>query len=296
MRLWQGDRELDESVFSYLPSPLSEELIKRSPPKVDEIRLRKGEKCAYTADGKNHPLNVSFYGRELDETLKKLCEGSLYAYADTIKQGYVTVRNGIRVGIGGRAVCENGKILGVYDVSSLCIRIPHGVWDVGSPVCELVEKSGGVLVYSPPGVGKTTFVRSVTAKLAGGYEPLRVAVVDTRGEIACKLPNGLMVDILSGYPKGDGIEIAARTLSPDVIIVDEIGSSDAEINAILSAHNCGVPLVATAHAKTAEELLKRSGIRRLHEAAIFQNYVGIARGVGKDYDYTVTKREDAVLN
>ena len=296
MRLWQGDRELDESVFSYLPSLLSEELIKRSPQKVDEIRLRKGEKCAYTANGKNYPLNVSFFGRELDETLQKLCEGSLYAYADTIKQGYVTVKNGIRVGIGGRAVCENGKILGVYDVSSLCIRIPHGVWDVGSPVCELVGKSGGVLVYSPPGVGKTTLVRSVTAKLSGDVEPLRVAVVDTRGEIACKLPHGLMVDVLSGYPKGEGIEISARTLSPDVIVVDEIGSSDAEINAILSAHNCGVPLIATAHAKTVEELLRRSGIRRLHDAAIFQNYVGIARGVGKDYDYTVTKREDALLN
>ena len=296
MRLWQGDRELDESVFSYLPLPLSEELVRRSPPKVDEIRLRKGEKCAYTANGKNYSLNVSFFGRELDETLKKLCEGSLYAYADTIKQGYVTVRNGIRVGIGGRAVCENGKILGVYDVSSLCIRIPHGVWDVGSPVCELVGKSGGVLVYSPPGVGKTTLVRSVTAKLSGGVEPLRVAVVDTRGEIACKLPHGLMVDVLSGYPKGEGIEISARTLSPDVIVVDEIGSSDAEINAILSAHNCGVPLIATAHAKTVEELLRRSGIRRLHDAAIFQNYVGIVRRAGKDYDYTVTKREDALLN
>ena len=296
MKQWQGDRELDESVFSYLPAPLSEELVRRSPRKVDEIRLRKGERCAYTADGKNYPLDVSFSGRELDETLKKLCEGSLYAYADTIKQGYVTMKNGIRVGIGGRAVCENGKILGIYDVSSLCIRIPHGVWDLGSPVCELVKKSGGVLVYSPPGVGKTTLIRSVTAKLAGGAGPLRVAVVDTRGEIACKLPRGLMVDILSGYPKGEGIEIAARTLSPNVIVVDEIGSSDGEINAILSAHNCGVPLIATAHAKSCDELLRRSGIRRLYDAAIFQNYVGIKRKAGKDYDYTVTKREDAVLD
>lgn len=296
MGVWRGDPELDDGIFSYLPKALSEELLKRSPPKVDEIRLRKGEKCAYTADGKNCLLDVCFRERELDETLKKLCEGSLYAYADTIKQGYVTVKNGIRVGVGGRAVTENGRILGVYDISSLCIRIPHGVWDLGNPVCELVKKSGGVLIFSPPGVGKTTLVRSVTAKLAGGKMPLRVAVVDTRGEIACNLPKGLTVDILSGYPKETGIEIAARTLSPEVIVVDEIGSSEGEINALLSAKGCGVPLIATAHAGSAAELLRRSGIRRLHDAATFDYYVGIKRNYGKDYDYTVTKKEDVVLD
>jgi stage III sporulation protein AA len=128
--------------------------------------------------------------------------------------------------------------------------------------------------------------------MASGFSPWRVAVIDTRGELSFSLSGeGLCLDVLSGYPRGIGIEIATRTMNAQLIVCDEIGDTR-EAEAIMAAQNCGVPFLATAHADSIRELLKRTGIAKLHEARVFGCYVGIKRR-GSDFNYTFTEWEDA---
>lgn len=287
---------LSDEILGYLPLDVAQSLRSLSVGGINEIHLRLDGCCSVTSNRKNIPFGRPLTRKELDTVLHKMCDGSLYAYSDTINKGYITLPGGVRVGVAGRAVTEKGRIIGVYDISTLCIRIPHDVKRVGGRVEELLRSSNftsGVLVYSPPGVGKTTLLRAVIASLASGSDAVRVAVVDTRGELGCRLPSGLCLDLLSGYPKAVGIEIAARTLNPQIIVCDEIGAEVSEAESIRAAHNCGVPLLATAHASSVSGLLKRTGIGLLHEAAIFGYYVGITRTDGVDYRYNITSFKDA---
>ena len=230
-------------------------------------------------------------------TGRLLCGGSLYACRDTIVRGYVTYRGGYRVGVCGSAAVSGGSIVGIGDVSTLAIRIPHTSPPVGAEICRLISDMSytrGVLIYAPPGVGKTTLVRSVAARLAAGRDARRVAVVDERGELAPGLGGvGLCVDILAGYPKARGIEIAARTLGAEVVITDEIGARE-DADAVAAAQGCGVPLIATTHAGDIRELMCRPGIARLHATGAFGAYVGIRRARGRfDYIYDITPWEKA---
>jgi stage III sporulation protein AA len=279
-----------------LPYRLLEELrAKARDGRIEEIRLRRGRRASLTLPGKNLVLNTVLDGAEIDGTLTGMCSGSLYAYSDTINKGYVSLPGGVRVGVCGRANCEGERMIGVHEISSLVIRIPHRARRVGEVVCRLLrefKRERGVLIYSPPGVGKTTLLRGIISLLSSGEHPLRTAVVDTRGELAFSVGGeDLCVDVLSGYPRALGIEIATRTLSAEVIVCDEIGDYT-EAMALVSSHNCGVPLIASAHAGSAEELLRRTGIMLLHEANIFGAYVGISRSAYGDFEYDVHYRDD----
>ncbi len=265
--------------------------------RIEEIRLRCGKCASLTASGKNIILDTVLSREDMDSLLSRLCEDSLYAFNSTISAGYITLDGGIRVGICGRAAVENQKIIGIYDVSAMNIRIPSDIRNVGEPVCRLLDSfsmTGGVLVYAPPGVGKTTLLRGVAAKMAGGAHPYRVAVIDTRGELSFALSGkNLCIDVLSGYPRAVGIEIASRTMNAQLMICDEIGDIR-EAEAIIAAQNCGVPFVASAHAGSLDSLLRRTGIRLLHRARVFRAYVGIERRAGcVDYKYNISDWEEA---
>lgn len=268
---------------------------------VEEVRLHSGRRATLTAAGSgrsvNYPTAAVLTQNEMDDVLAAVCENSLYAFRDTLVQGYVTLDGGYRVGICGDAVVSEGKIVGIRQVTTLAIRIPHAVPPLGEELCRLISELGftrGALIFSPPGVGKTTLIRAAAARLASGREARRVAVVDSRGELACGLSGAwLCLDLLSGYPKAQGIEIAARTLGAEVIVCDEIGGRE-DAEAVLSAHNCGVPLIATTHAGSVGELMGRPGARLLHESGAFGAYVGIRRRPDRfDFFYDVTKWEQA---
>ena len=179
---------------------------------------------------------------------------------------------------------QNGNIRSIYAVTSLCIRIPRAVVGVGDEVIKAIsngDRIGSALIYSPPGVGKTTLIRAVAASLSVGVGSKRVAVVDTRNEICIdEMFKNSTADFLSGYPRAAGIEIATRTLSPELVICDEIGC-ESEARAILSAQNTGVPLIATAHASSADELLRRPNIKILCDAGVFDRLIGISRAPGE---------------
>jgi stage III sporulation protein AA len=223
----------------------------------------------------------------------------LYAFRDTIAEGYISLRGGIRVGVCGRAVVNNGRVVGVYDIDTLVVRIPHVSPPLGAEMKMLLSDMNytrGILIYSPPGVGKTTLLRSLALMLSTGREAKRVSVVDTRGELSFSLESHtLCLDLLSGYPKHLGISLAARTLGSEIIICDEIGGV-AEAEAIREAHNAGVPLIASAHAASVKELLGRSGIGILHRAGCFGAYVGIRRRGTFGFDYDISKREAADID
>lgn len=264
--------------------------------RVEEIRLHCGRRATLTSAGRNIPTSAVLTRQEMDRTLTRLCEGSVYAFRDTIAEGYIGLRGGVRVGVCGRAALSGGKICGVYDIDTLVIRIPHPSPLLGGEIADFIRKNGftsGVLIYSPPGVGKTTLLRSLAKMMSTGENAVRVSVIDTRGELGYSLGDpSLCLDILSGYPKHIGISIAARTLSPQVIICDEIGNR-AEADAICEAQGCGVPLIATAHASSVCELLARSGMNLLHKTGCFGAYVGISRSGNFGFSYDICKMEDA---
>lgn len=269
---------------------------------IEEIRLRAGRRASLTVGGRNIMTDAALTETDLTAILTRMCGGSLYAYSQTIHQGYVTLPDGVRVGVAGRAVCEEGRVIGVCEITGLCIRLPHRHGSMGGAVCRLLRRLNcgetapqGILIYAPPGEGKTTLLRAVTAGLSGGDggSPLRTVVVDTRGELGFETDGrGLCLDILRGYPRARGVEIATRTLSAQVIICDEIGDTE-EALSLISSHHGGVPLIASAHGGTVGELLRRTGIRLLHEARLFGAYVGIRRDGRGDFTYRITPRAEA---
>ena len=292
-------QRLPPMLYEMLPPPLclAIEAIIAEGHAADEIRLRTDRYASVTSAGKNIVIPIALGRAQMDGIVDALCDGSLYAHAATVNQGYITAAGGIRVGIAGRAAVEDGRVIGVYDVSALCFRLPKRVRRIGETVCELLREltpDRGVLIYSPPAQGKTTLLRIVCAKLSAGDEPWRIAVVDTREELCFSLEDPqLCVDMLTGYPRALGLEIAARTMNAQLAVCDEIGGVE-EAKAIVAAQNCGVPLLATAHASDIRSLLRRTGIAMLHKAGIFGAYVGISRRAEEgDYEYTVTPYEEA---
>ena len=279
-------------LLKYFPEKVSSALtvflnaIKGQTLYVSEIRLRA-----------NAPMSVSFAGRnvlrfggayvicneaEVAETLQKLCEDSVHTYGETIKEGYVMLENGYRIGVCGRAGISGDSIRSIYGMTSLSIRIPHPISGASHEILRYIRQESiqGALIYAPPNVGKTTLIRDMAATLSKGNHAKRVALIDTRGEIYMKsMFAESLVDVLHGYPRAKGIEIATRTLSPEVIFCDEIGSAE-EAKAILSAANSGVPLIATAHAESFDTLLKRPNIRTLYDHHIFRYYIGLSRKEG----------------
>jgi len=226
-----------------------------------------------------------------------MCGDSLYAYSQTICQGYVTMEGGIRVGVCGRAAVEGGRIIGVGEITGLTVRVPRFVPIRTDEVLQRLFTNGGelrgMLVYAPPGAGKTTLLRALARALASPTYGKHTVVVDTREELAYTLEDpDLRLNVLAGYPRGIGIEIAVRSLSAQAVICDEIGD-ERDADAILAAAGCGVPIIASAHATCVEELLTRPALLRLHRARAFSVYTGIRRGGEGCFRYRFTSREEA---
>ena len=281
------------SVLSYLPSKVSDEILRllggrrEGVAGLREIRLRAEGRCSILYMGEKIPLFSTLSKMEAEALVNLLCEGALYAHRDTIAAGYLTLRGGVRVGICGYARYESGRLVGISEMRSLVFRIPGGECKISEELYNaFTNVRMGMLIYSPPGIGKTTALRSLAESVGGGSDPLRVCVVDERCEFSEDDYINCEVDILKGYTRREGIEIATRTMSAEVIMIDEIGADDAE--SIRDVLRCGIPIVATAHARSYEEIKSKPGIAVLLATGAFDVFAGISLD-GSEYKLTVDR-------
>lgn len=269
-------------AVSYLPKRLADVakgIAEKNGFQINEIRLRLGRPMSLTVGNgiiqENVVCGVICTAEEVNRTLLKVCGDSLYSYAGSIRTGFIHAEKGIRVGVCGHAVLDNEKITAVRDISSLNIRIPHRVIGAADKLYKLILDSSGVLVYSPPGKGKTTLLRELIPLLAGGKNPHRISVIDTRYELFdCGSDTGL-VDVFYGYPRYEGIIAAVRSMAPEYIICDEI-SAENDVQALETAHFAGISVCASMHASDYSELCEISYYKRLITSGVFDYSYGIA--------------------
>ncbi len=275
-----------ESILALLPQRVAEAISEYREDVICEIRIRAERPITITTPSANIPTSVVCTRTEMTDIVGRMCGGSLHAYSDTIKNGYIPLPEGCRAGVCG--TFSGGM---VRDITSLCIRIPRNVRGVGLSLCRRLISSGGrgMLIYSPPGEGKTTLLRDVAATLSSPPYLRRVALIDSRGELFREDSFSVSIaDIYTGYPKAYGIELATRTMSPQFIVCDELGAEEAK--SVIEAQNCGVPLIASAHASTLDGLMRRPAFRELDSAGVFGLYVGIKR-MGAGFSFDITSHE-----
>ena len=227
------------------------------------------------ASGKTY-LGVSVFERDIENILAEFTGRALYAHRDTLREGFLSLGGGVRVGVCGQARYEGGSLVGVSSVSSLLIRIPTSECSFADRLADafLVCKRG-MLIFAPPSGGKTTALRALILRLSE-LGAGRISIIDERGELDTGAFAFCDVDLFRGYRRSQGMEIALRVMSPEIIAVDELGSG-AENCEILESLFGGVRFIATAHASSLEELKKRKNLEPFFRMEAFDSYARIFR-------------------
>ena len=277
-----------DDVLAFIPSNVREEIneyIHRTHTprrRVNEIRLRSYGVCSLVVSGKNVPLGSRVSKDGIRETFKRICGGAVFLHRDDMCRGFITLDGGIRVGVCAEARYDRDLVVGIGEVSSLAFRIPSSECSFGN---ELYARwrafgSGGMLICSAAGEGKTSALRTLARLIGSGESPLRVVVVDERCEFDIDSYSSAHVDILRGYRRDLGIDIAIRTLGAEVLIVDEISSGD-DARAMLASVGAGVTVIATAHARCFSDLMRRDYVKELILSGLFDTVSTITRKNGR---------------
>ena len=280
----------EEEILALIPERLSASLQSAIAHHEDicEVRLRSGQPVTVitlkkvlflTGDGKlsESPADTPRLSKEeIKECFLKLCHYSVYSFEEDLTQGFIGTAAGNRVGVAAKAVVKEGKVCSVKEVFSLNFRVSRSFKANARQVLDTIENSPyqTVMIIGAPCSGKTTLLREICRELSSGYrnEYRRCCVIDERGEIA-SVYNGLAqkdvgvnTDVLSFFPKTVGILNAVRSLSPEYIFVDELGSS-AEAERVLEGIGSGVKFFMTMHASNVETALKRPQFQQIMQGA-----------------------------
>ena len=269
--------------------------------KLQEIRLRIGAPLLVVYGGEEYFVDCTgkftyeagkaflVNQREIRETMEYISNYSMYAFEEELRQGYITVQGGHRVGVAGKMIWERAGAKNMKHISFLNIRLAHEV--IGCSDCLLPyllqeKELCHTLIISPPRCGKTTLLRDLIRQLSNGgrhHEGMTIGVVDERSELgACYLgvPQnnlGCRTDILDGCPKVDGMMMLVRSMAPQVIAVDEVGSSE-DVEAMEYVMNCGIHLLATAHGNSIEDIKNKPVLGRMVRERVFERYVLLQPG------------------
>ncbi len=264
---------------------------------LEEIRLRankplmvfyKNADWFVTEDGlltKNISASYVVTQQEILKSIELMSENSVYAYQDEIRSGYLTLRGGHRVGLSGKVIMQDSLIRNIKDFNGLNIRVSREITGCAKHIIKYITKSNcdiyNTLIIGPPQCGKTTLLRDVARIMSDGDDDflgLKIGIVDERSEIAacCKgiAQNdvGFRTDIMDGCPKTLGMEMLLRSMSPNIIITDEIGTHG-DKEAILKVLNSGVKIIASAHGYNITELKMREELLPLIKSGVFERYI-----------------------
>ena len=263
---------------------------------VDEIRFRTNQPIGFVSAGRDFFLSSS--GRmtldaedalctsseEIAEMVSRYCNQSLYAKEEELKNGYITIAGGYRIGVSGRVGTKGQRIESFLYFSGICIRILRQIMGCADAVMPYLWKMGepkSTLIISAPMMGKTTLLRDIARQIsdaAFSHKPQKVCIVDERSEIAgCvygvpQMEVGKRTDVLDGCPKAQGMMMALRALSPNVLMTDELGGEE-DAKSVLNAMYAGVKVIASVHGFGMEDVKGRNDIQGLIQSGAFERYV-----------------------
>ena len=279
-----------EDILRYFPNQiytlLKNTLIKNNTIEnnLQEIRIRVEKPIILKSRQADIIIDYKVKTQEVLQTLEKLCENSIYAYKNQICEGFLTVKGGHRVGITGTAISENNEVINLKYITSLNFRIAKEVIGCSNKLIQdIIDLENNTiyntLIVSPPGKGKTTMLRDIVRNISNGVNNIRgfsfkgmtCGVVDERGEIAANykgIPQndiGIRTDVIENISKSKGIMMLIRSMAPEIIVCDEIGSKE-DVDAIEKMLISGVKGIFTMHGKTMEDIKNNQQINKLVES------------------------------
>ncbi len=285
-----------EQVIAVLPLTMRE-IISNLPPtlkkNMEEIRIRVNRPLEIVDHGqptfpKMNGSNYIVTSSDAVHIMNQLSKFSLYALEEELKKGYITIQGGHRVGLAGKVTIEKGQVKAIRDVSSFNIRIARQKIGVAEPYIKYLYNNNdwqNTLIVGPPQAGKTTLLRDLARIISEGTAAIpsqKIGIVDERSEIAgCVkgIPQhqlGFRVDVLDACPKAEGMMMLIRSMSPQILIVDEIGRKE-DSEAIMEAIHAGVKIMTTAHGTSIEDVLERPAIKQLMKMNVFRRCIELSR-------------------
>src|SRR5690625_1159197 len=257
---------------------------------VQEIRFRLHQPIELIFD----KSNIEWIGLKPNNddyvfVLNQLSSFSLYRMEDELREGYITIEGGHRVGLAGKVNTRDGSVKAIQHITFLNIRIAKEKIDEALPILPYIYNKNyfNTLFIGPPQTGKTTIIRDVARLIATGWNSVparKVGIIDERSEIGASIKGvpqhnlGLRTDVMDACPKVEGMMMLIRSMSPDILVVDEIGSKK-DVQALMEAIHAGVTIVCTIHGQSLSELKKRPSLQPIFDQHIFQRFIILEKGL-----------------